>query len=209
MKKSDAIVKLKEKKIIAVIRGSDYETGMRTCISCIEGGITAIEMAYSNNNASSIIKDLREKYTQKVIIGAGTVLDAPTARSAIMNGAQFIVSPSFDKETALLCNTYEVPYIPGCMTVKEILTGMKYGSEIIKIFPGETLGQSYLKAIKSPLPQVTLMITGGVNKNNLKDWLKAGADCLGIGGELNKLASENKYDEVKELASLYVKEVSL
>ena len=155
-------------------------------------------MAYTNTSASEIIKQLCEIYKedQEVCIGAGTVLDAPTARMAILAGAKYIVSPSFDKETAILCNRYGIPYIPGCMTIKEIVTAMEAGSEIIKLFPGS--------AIRSPLPQVSLMVTGGVNLDNVQDWFKAGVDAIGVGGELNKLGAQGKFDEVTEIASQYV-----
>ncbi len=207
MNKSEIIQEIKKQKIVAVIRGEDFETGLQTCIACIDSGLTAIEMAYSNNYASEIIKVLNNKYKDdsKVIIGAGTVLDAATARLAILAGAKFIVSPSFDEETALLCNTYCIPYIPGCMTIKEVLTGMKYGSEIVKIFPGNTLGKGFLSAIRGPLPYATLMVTGGVNKDNMQEWFEAGADSLGIGGELNKLAAIGDFETLKKNAAEYVR----
>jgi len=206
MKKSDVITQLRQQKVVAVIRGDDYETGLKTCVACIDGGLTAIEMAFSNNQADAIIKTLCEQYKDDpdVLIGAGTVLDAPTARLAILAGARYVVSPSFDQETALLCNTYGVPYIPGCMTIKEIITGMKYGSELIKLFPGNTLGISYVSAVKSPLPQVSLMVTGGVNLETAKAWFDAGVDAIGVGGELNKLAQKGDFAEVTNKARQYV-----
>lgn len=206
MKKSETIMELKKQGVVAVIRGNSLEEGINISKACIEGGLTAIEMAYTNAFASEIIRQLVDMYKDHhdVCIGAGTVLDAPTARMAILAGAKYIVSPSFDEETATLCNRYGVPYIPGCMTIKEIVTAMEAGSEIIKLFPGSAFGPSYVGAIKSPLPQVSLMVTGGVNLNNVKDWFDAGVDAIGVGGELNKLGSQGQFDEVKNIASQYV-----
>ncbi|WP_028044526.1 bifunctional 4-hydroxy-2-oxoglutarate aldolase/2-dehydro-3-deoxy-phosphogluconate aldolase [Candidatus Stoquefichus massiliensis] len=206
MKKSETIMELKKQGVVAVIRGHSLSEGIEISKACIKGGLKAIEMAYTNTSASEIIKQLCEIYKedQEVCIGAGTVLDAPTARMAILAGAKYIVSPSFDKETAILCNRYGIPYIPGCMTIKEIVTAMEAGSEIIKLFPGSAFGPGYIGAIRSPLPQVSLMVTGGVNLDNVQDWFKAGVDAIGVGGELNKLGAQGKFDEVTEIASQYV-----
>ncbi|MBR5521658.1 MAG: bifunctional 4-hydroxy-2-oxoglutarate aldolase/2-dehydro-3-deoxy-phosphogluconate aldolase [Oscillospiraceae bacterium] len=206
MKKSEVIMELKNQGVVAVIRGESFEEGVNISKACIAGGLTAIEMAYTNAAASDIIKELTEMYkdNKQVLIGAGTVLDAPTARMAILAGAKYIVSPSFDKETAVLCNRYGVPYLPGCMTIKEIVTAMEAGSEIVKLFPGSAFGPGYIGAVKSPLPQVSLMVTGGVNLNNLDQWFKAGVDAVGVGGELNKLGAQGKFDEITEVASQYV-----
>ena len=207
MKKSETIMELKKQGVVAVVRGHSLSEGIEISKACIKGGLKAIEMAYTNTSASEIIKQLCEIYKedQEVCIGAGTVLDAPTARMAILAGAKYIVSPSFDKETAILCNRYGIPYIPGCMTIKEIVTAMEAGSEIIKLFPGSTFGPQYIKAIKSPLPQVSLMVTGGVNLKNAHEWFEAGVDAIGIGGELNQLASHSQYEQITKIANEYTK----
>lgn len=207
MKKSDIIMELKKQGVVAVIRGNSFKEGVNISKSCIEGGLKAIEMAYTNANASEIIKELNEMYKSdpEVCIGAGTVLDAPTARMAILAGAKYIVSPSFDHDTAILCNRYGVPYIPGCMTIKEIVTAMEAGSEIIKLFPGSAFGPSYVGAIKSPLPQVSIMVTGGVKLNNIDQWFQSGVDAIGVGGELNHLGAKGEFEEVQRIASEYVR----
>lgn len=206
MKKSDVIIELKKQGVVAVIRGNSLEEGVEISKACIAGGLKAIEMAYTNANASEIIKHLNELYKDdlEVCIGAGTVLDAPTARLAILAGAKYIVSPSFDQETAVLCNRYGVPYIPGCMTIKEIVTAMEAGSEIIKLFPGSAFGPGYIGAIQSPLPQVSIMVTGGVKLDNLDQWFDAGVDAIGVGGELNKLGAQGQFDEITRIAREYV-----
>lgn len=183
MKKSEVIMKLKQQGVVAVIRGDSFEEGYQASCACIEGYLKAIEVAFTNNKASEIISQLQQNYKDdnNVLIGAGTVLDAPTARNAIIAGAKYIVSPSFNKETAIMCNRYGVPYIPGCMTIREIVEAMEAGSEIIKLFPGSAFSPSYISAIKAPLPQVSLMVTGGVNLENAHQWFKAGVDAIGIG----------------------------
>lgn len=207
MKKSEIIMELKKQGVVAVIRGNSLEEGFNISKACIDGGLKAIEMAYTNANASEIIKKLNEEYADdpEVCVGAGTVLDAPTARLAILAGAKYIVSPSFDYETAVLCNRYGVPYIPGCMTIKEIVTAMEAGSEIIKLFPGSAFGPGYIGAVKSPLPQVSIMVTGGVKLDNLDQWFKAGVDAIGVGGELNKLGVLGQFDEITRIAGEYVR----
>ncbi|MEE0778586.1 MAG: bifunctional 4-hydroxy-2-oxoglutarate aldolase/2-dehydro-3-deoxy-phosphogluconate aldolase [Massilimicrobiota sp.] len=206
MRKSEVLTKLRQQGVVAVIRGETLEEGINISKACIQGGLKAIEMAYTNANASQIIKELNTMYQgdEDVFIGAGTVLDAPTARNAILAGAKYIVSPSFDQETAILCNRYGIPYIPGCMTIKEIVTAMEYGSEMIKLFPGSAFGPGYIGAIQSPLPQVSIMVTGGVKLDNVKQWFHAGVDAIGVGGELNKLGAQGQFDEVTQVASQYV-----
>ncbi|HGQ5861758.1 TPA: bifunctional 2-keto-4-hydroxyglutarate aldolase/2-keto-3-deoxy-6-phosphogluconate aldolase, partial [Streptococcus pneumoniae] len=112
--------------------------------------------------------------------------------------------PSFHAETAKMCNLYSTPYIPGCITLTEITTALEAGSEIIKLFPGSTLSPAYISAVKAPIPQVSVMVTGGVGLNNIPQWFAAGADAVGIGGELNKLASQGNFDRISEIAQQYV-----
>ncbi|WP_027089137.1 bifunctional 2-keto-4-hydroxyglutarate aldolase/2-keto-3-deoxy-6-phosphogluconate aldolase [Thomasclavelia saccharogumia] len=206
MTKSNIIIELKKQGVVAVIRGTSYEEGYQTAIACIKGNLKAIEIAYTNNNADMIIKQLSSNYQNDntVLIGAGTVLDAPTAKNAIMAGAKYIVSPAFNQETAIICNRYGIPYIPGCMTIKEIITAMGAGCEIIKLFPGSAFSPNYINAIKGPLPHTSLMVTGGVNLNNATEWFHAGVDAIGIGGEINKLAAKGQFDMIKEIAQKYV-----
>lgn len=206
MTKSDTIIELKKQKIIAVIRGNTKKEGLQASIACIKGGIKAIEIAYTNQYAGQIIKELVDLYQddQSVCIGAGTVLDAVTARDAILAGANYVVSPSFHAETAKMCNIYSTLYIPGCITLTEITTALEAGSEIIKLFPGSALSPAYISAVKAPIPQVSVMVTGGVGLNNIPQWFAAGADAVGIGGELNKLASQGNFDGISEIAQQYV-----
>ena len=195
--------------VVAVVRGESKEVGVNIAKSCIEGGVKAIEVAYTNKFANDIIKELAEEFDndKEVIIGAGTVLDTETARAAMLAGAKYIVSPSFNAETAKICNRYKVPYIPGVMTINEIVAAHEVGVDVIKLFPGSAFGQSYIKAIKGPIPYANVMVTGGVNLDNLDSWIKAGVDAVGIGGELNKLGGERKFEEITSICKNYIEKL--
>ena len=189
MIKINTLRALKECGVVAVVRGNSKEVGVEISKACVKGGVKALEVTYTNKFANDIIKELSEIYEGQddVVIGAGTVLDAETARAAMLAGAKYIVSPAFDLETAKICNRYKVPYLPGIMTINEIIAAHEAGVDFVKLFPGSAFGQGYVKAIKGPLPYANIMVTGGVNIDNLDSWIKAGVDAVGIGGELNKL----------------------
>ncbi len=210
MYKSEIISKLREKKIVTVVRGKTEEEALNIANACIKGGITCIEVTYTNPAASHVINTLKTTYKNNihVCIGAGTVLDAPTAKNAIEAGASYIVSPAFNAEVATLCNRYAIPYIPGCMTIQEMITAMEHGSEVIKLFPGSVLGENYIKAIKSPLPHMSIMVTGGVTLDNAASWLAKGVDAIGIGGEFNTLAANNEFDAITALSHDFVNAIS-
>lgn len=182
LKKSKVVQRITELGIVAVVRGNTVAEGIRISKACAKGGIPAIEVTYTVPGATEVIKALKEE--KNMIVGAGTVLDSTTARIAILAGAEFIVSPAFDEETAKLCNLYQVPYMPGCMTITEMTKAMEYGSEIIKLFPGSAFGPSFVKAVKAPLPQVNIMPTGGVSLENMEEWFANGVVAVGAGGKL-------------------------
>ncbi|MBU5335925.1 bifunctional 4-hydroxy-2-oxoglutarate aldolase/2-dehydro-3-deoxy-phosphogluconate aldolase [Intestinibacter bartlettii] len=206
MIKINTLRALKECGVVAVVRGNSKEVGVEISKACVKGGVKALEVTYTNKFANDIIKELSEIYEGQddVVIGAGTVLDAETARAAMLAGAKYIVSPAFDLETAKICNRYKVPYLPGIMTINEIIAAHEAGVDFVKLFPGSAFGQGYVKAIKGPLPYANIMVTGGVNIDNLDSWIKAGVDAVGIGGELNKLGEEGKFDEITTICEQYM-----
>lgn len=207
MKKIEKLIKLEKAGIIAVVRGDSYEQGKKACAALLEGGIKGLEITFTLPHADQVITELVEEIKdQKVIIGAGTVLDVVTARLAIMAGAEFIVSPTFDQATAKICNFYQIPYLPGCMTITEIKEAMKSGVDIVKLFPGSAYGPGIISAFKAPMPQVNIMPTGGVSLDNMEEWFKAGVVTVGVGGNLLKPADTGNYKEVTEMAESYVKE---
>ena len=206
MIKINTLRALKECGVVAVVRGNSKEVGVEISKACVKGGVKALEVTYTNKFANDIIKELSEIYEGQddIVIGAGTVLDAETARAAMLAGAKYIVSPAFDLETAKICNRYKVPYLPGIMTINEIIAAHEAGVDFVKLFPGSAFGQGYVKAIKGPLPYANIMVTGGVNIDNIDSWIKAGVDAVGIGGELNKLGEEGKFDEITAICEQYM-----
>lgn len=209
MQKSETIQAIAKSGVVAVVRGDSKKQAYQTAKACVTGDIKAIEMTFTAPAADQNITELQQEYQADadVVIGAGTVLDVTTARIAILAGAKFIVSPAFDQATALLCNEYQIPYIPGCMTLTEIQTAMKYGAEVIKAFPGSVLGTKFVHAIKAPLPQVNIMPTGGVNLENMKDWFAAGVVAIGAGSDLTGAAKNNDFAAVTKKAQAYHQEL--
>jgi 2-dehydro-3-deoxyphosphogluconate aldolase/(4S)-4-hydroxy-2-oxoglutarate aldolase len=179
--------------LVAIIRADVSDHAARIAEACAKGGIAALEVTFTVPGAAKVIEELSRKYRNEMIIGAGTVLDSETARIAILSGAQFVVSPALNVETARLCNRYQIPHMPGTGTVKEIIEAMEAGAEIIKIFPSEGLGPGFVKAVRSPLPQAQLMPTGGVSLDNVSDWIRAGCVAVGVSGHLTgyKTASDS------------------
>lgn len=209
MEKEKVIAKIKEVGVVAVIRGNDAEHGVKISDACIAGGVTAIEVAFTTPRAHETIKTLVDKYkdNENVVIGAGTVLDPETARIAILNGAEFVVSPSINLETIKLCNRYRIACMPGTTTIEGVLTAMEAGADIIKIFPGEIVGTKLIKAIKGPIPQAQLMPTGGVTVENLHEWLNVGCVAVGAGGSLTGGAKTGDYQLITDTAIKFIEAV--
>ncbi len=209
MKKFNVLNRISSVGVVAVIRANNEDDAIKTSAACINGGIPAIEVTFTVPGADGVIKALKNKFSDdELIVGAGTVLDSATARIAILAGAEYIVSPGFDLETAKLCNRYQVPYMPGCMTITEILRAMEAGCDIVKLFPGSLPGASYVKAVKGPLPQANIMPTGGVSLSNVADWINAGVVAVGTGSDLTGPAKTGDYEGVTELAKKFVAAVA-
>jgi 2-dehydro-3-deoxyphosphogluconate aldolase/(4S)-4-hydroxy-2-oxoglutarate aldolase len=189
--KLDILHKIVGPGLVAVIRASSAEQAAGIADACVEGGIQALEVTFTVPHATAVIADLAKRYASaQVAVGAGTVLDAETARAAILAGARFVVSPASDAATARLCRRYQVPYLPGAATATEIIRALEDGADIVKIFPGEVLGPAFIKAVHGPLPHAPLMPTGGVSVENAEQWIRAGSVALGVGGELTKGAAD-------------------
>ena len=207
MKKFQILKDLTESGVVAVIRADNEEQAINISKACLAGGIKGIELTFTVPGAADVIKTLADKFGNEMLIGAGTVLDSETARIAILAGANYIISPGFDAETAKLCNRYQVPYMPGCMTITEMITAMESGADIVKLFPGSAFGPDYVKAVKGPLPHANIMPTGGVNLNNIDQWIKAGCIAVGAGSDLTAPAKTGDYAGVTELAKQFVAKV--
>lgn len=204
MDKLQVIETVKKKGVVAVIRGNTPDEAVQISEACIAGGVTAIEVAFTTPRAHEAILTLSEKYKDnaQVVIGAGTVLDAETARMAILNGAAFVVSPAFDEATIKLCNRYRVACMPGTTTIQGVIQALELGADIVKVFPGEVVGSKFIKAVKGPLPQAQMMPTGGVSIDNVAEWFKAGAVAVGAGGALT--GGGKSLTEITETAKKFV-----
>jgi len=190
--KLDILHKIVGPGLVAVIRASSAELAARIADACVEGGIQALEVTYTVPNATAAIAELTKRYSSaQVAVGAGTVLDAETARAAILAGARFVVSPGSDAATARLCRRYQVPYLPGAGTSTEIIRALEDGADIVKVFPGEVLGPGFVKAVRGPLPHAPLMPTGGVSVDTAEQWIRAGCVALGVGSELTKVVADD------------------
>ncbi|WP_195575014.1 bifunctional 2-keto-4-hydroxyglutarate aldolase/2-keto-3-deoxy-6-phosphogluconate aldolase [Paenibacillus sp. 1001270B_150601_E10] len=212
MKKMQLIQKIVQEGVVAVLRGETAEEVVAMAEEAIRGGIKVIEITMTVPFALKAIEQLAQTYkwnssdeSTYAIIGVGTVLDAETARAAILSGAQFVVSPFLSAETVTLCNRYRVPVMPGAMTIKEMNEALELGADIVKLFPGNLYSPSVIKAIKGPLPQANIMPTGGVSLDNLGEWVKAGAVAVGIGSDLTNEAVKNQdYTLIRKKAAAYV-----
>jgi len=209
MDKLQVISKIKETGIVAVIRAESEEQAYKIVDACLKGGVTALEITFTVPRADKIIESVVKKYKDQVIVGAGTVLDAETARIAILAGAQYIVSPYLNTDMIKLCNRYQIATMPGAMTVKEVVEAMEAGADIIKIFPGGLFGPKIIKDIKGPLPQAQMMPTGGVDIDNVDEWIKAGAVAVGAGSALTKGAKTGDYELITKTAKMFIEKIKI
>ena len=208
LRKEGIVSKIKEGGLVAVVRAESSEKAFKITDACIEGGVAAVEITFTVPGAHKVIDDLANKYDSgEIIIGAGTVLDAETARTAILSGAQYVVSPCLNVETVKLCSRYQIACMPGAMTIKEVVECMEAGADIVKVFPGELFGPKIIKSIKGPIPQAELMPTGGVSVENVSDWIKAGAAAVGAGGSLTKGAKTGDYSLITSTARQFIQKI--
>jgi 2-dehydro-3-deoxyphosphogluconate aldolase / (4S)-4-hydroxy-2-oxoglutarate aldolase len=170
--------------VVAIIRLQDPHALHGVVQALAEGGVRALEVTMTVPRAIELIAELAPTLPDGFLLGAGTLIDAATTRRAITAGAQFIVSPVFRPDVISAGHEMDVPVMPGCFTATEILNAWEAGADIVKVFPATSVGPSYLKDIRGPLPHVKLMPTGGVSIDNVGDWLKAGAVAVGVGSAL-------------------------
>jgi 2-dehydro-3-deoxyphosphogluconate aldolase/(4S)-4-hydroxy-2-oxoglutarate aldolase len=206
--KLKVLEKLMDCGLVAVVRAETADQAKKIADACIKAGIAGIEVTFTVPGAADVIKELVNTYKSgEIIIGAGTVLDPETARVAILAGAQYVVSPCINVETIKLCNRYQVPVMPGAMTIKEVVEAMEAGADIVKVFPGEAFGPSFIKAIKGPIPQAPLMPTGGVSLENVGEWIKNGCVAVGVGGNLTAGAKTGDYDSITEIGKQFIAKI--
>jgi 2-dehydro-3-deoxyphosphogluconate aldolase / (4S)-4-hydroxy-2-oxoglutarate aldolase len=170
--------------IVAVIRAASDELLVDVAEALAAGGLDVMEVTFTIPRAHRALERVADRLGDRILLGAGTVLDPETARIALLSGAEFIVSPAINLDVIKLCRRYDKLVMPGAFTPTEVLTAWEAGADIVKIFPSEVAGPAFLKALAGPLPQVRMMPTGGVNLETAAAFLRAGAFALGVGGSL-------------------------
>lgn len=192
--------------IVAVVRSRDSQQLVEVVRALADGGVTIVEITMSVPDALDVLKQVKQALGERVLLGAGTVLDAETARAVMMAGAEYVVSPTLNLDVIRLCRRYDKLVMPGAFTPTEILTAWEAGADIVKVFPAEVVGPAFFRAVRAPLPQVRLMPTGGVDLKTASTFIQAGACCLGIGSQLvdPKAIAERNFGRIRDLAREYV-----
>ena len=206
MHRDEQVRLIEESGIIAIVRFDRSEQLIQVAKAIKAGGVGIIEFTMTTPNALGIIQESAREFGGEVLLGAGTVLDAETARAAILAGAEFVVAPTLNSKVIEVCRRYSKVVIPGAFTPTEILTAWQWGADFVKVFPASFGGPSYLKAIREPLPQVKLIPVGGVSLENTADFIKAGAVAVAVGGNLvkKKAIAEGNFAELTETARQFV-----
>ena len=206
MSKETQLKQVLDGGIVAIVRSPDSSQLVEVARALLDGGVRTIEITMSVPNALDVLRQVRTALGDKLLLGAGTVLDPETARAVLLAGAEFIVAPTINLEVIRMCQRYDKLIMPGAFTPTEILTAWEAGADVIKVFPAECVGPAFFKAVRGPLPQVRMMPTGGVDLTTAASFIKAGACCLGVGSQLvdPKLVAERNFARIRELAEQYV-----
>ena len=211
MKHREIIDRIKEMAIVPIVRTSNAEMAINAVEAVYEGGIPCVEITMTVDGAIKALEAVADRYGDKIILGAGTVLDPETARSCMLAGAQFFVTPALNTRTIEMAKRYSKPIFPGALTPTEVLTAWEAGADGVKIFPCSAVGGAkYIKALKGPFPQIEMVPTGGVNLETIGDFIGAGSSAVGVGGELidNKSCSDGNYKVITERARKFQEAVS-
>jgi 2-dehydro-3-deoxyphosphogluconate aldolase/(4S)-4-hydroxy-2-oxoglutarate aldolase len=206
MSKEAQLCRVLDSGIVAVVRSPNSSQLVEVARALADGGVTVVEITMSVPNALDVIRQVRLALGERLLLGAGTILDPETARAALQAGAEYIVSPTLNLKVIRLCRRYDKMVMPGAFTPTEILAAWETGADIVKVFPADVVGPLFFKALGGPLPQIRLMPTGGVDLTTAAAFLKAGACCLGIGSQLvePKAVAEGNFDRIRDLARQYV-----
>jgi 2-dehydro-3-deoxyphosphogluconate aldolase / (4S)-4-hydroxy-2-oxoglutarate aldolase len=206
MSGSENLQRVLDSGIVAILRAPSGEHLTNVAHALFEGGIDVIEVTFTVPDALQILAAVKKELGSRVLLGAGTVLDPETARAALLAGAEFIVSPVVNLDVIRLCKRYDKTVMPGAFTPTEVLSAWEHGADLVKVFPSDSVGAGYIKALKGPFPQIHLMPTGGVNLQTLPDFIKAGACAVGVGSSLveTQALHDDNMDRIRELAAQYV-----
>ncbi len=205
MSRTSTLDRILEGGIVAVIRSESPDQLVQVVRALAEGGVTAAEITFTVPDAIEVIRRVRMEMGDSIVLGAGSVLDPETARAALLAGAEYIVGPALNLDVIRLCRRYDKVVMPGAFTPTEVVSAWEAGADVVKIFPSDIGGPSYIKALRGPLPQVRMMPTGGVNLATAEDFLRAGACCLGIGGSLvePRAVASGDFGRLRDLAGQY------
>jgi 2-dehydro-3-deoxyphosphogluconate aldolase / (4S)-4-hydroxy-2-oxoglutarate aldolase len=209
MPKDADLARVSKSGLVAILRAPSGEILADVAEALLAGGVDVIEVTFTVPRAAKVIEQVADRLGDKILLGAGTVLDAETARTALLAGAEFVVAPTVNLEVIRLCRRYGKIVMPGAFSPTEILTAWEAGADIVKVFPSEITGPGYLKALRGPLPQIRLMPSGGVNLQTAADYLRAGAYTLGVGGSLvePKALANRDLARIESLARQFVEVV--
>ena len=192
--------------IVAVIRSEKPDQLIQVVQALAKGGVTAAEITFTVPDADRVIREVRKALGDSIVLGAGTILDTETARTAILAGAEYLVTPCLNLDVIRLAKRYGTAIMPGSFSPTECLAAWEAGADIVKVFPAEVVGPPFFKAMRGPLPQIRLMPTGGVDLNTAESFLAAGACCLGVGSSLvePKAVAAGDFERIESLAAQYV-----
>jgi len=211
MTAKEILSSITEIAIVPVVRAASAENAIQAVEAIYNGGIRAAEITMTVPGAVRVLEKVADRFGDKIVLGAGTVLDAETARICMLAGAEFIVSPALRPAVIETCKRYSKVVCPGALTPTEVITAWEAGADVVKVFPcGNVGGAKYIKALKGPFPHVEMIPTGGVNLETAADFLKAGACALGVGGELvdAKLMKDGRYDQIEQRARQFLAAVA-
>lgn len=209
MSRIDTLKRIEESGLIAVIRADSAEQLVDVCKALADGGCIAAEITMTTPNALAAIEAARHALGDRAIVGVGSVLDAETARAAILAGAQFVFAPTFNPEVITMAHRYDKAVVPGALTPTEIMAAWQAGADLVKVFPANHFGPKYFKDLLAPMPQLKLTPTGGVDLDTAEQWIKAGAVALGVGSALVKkdLIRAKDWKTLTSLAAQFVEKV--
>lgn len=207
MNKPEVLQRINEVGVIPVVRAASPEEAIQVIEAIKTGGLAILEITMTVPRAVKVIEEVANRYADEVLVGAGTVLDAETARNCILAGASFIVSPSLNIRTIELCQRYSIAVFPGALTPTEVVTAWQAGADAVKVFPcGAVGGAKYLASLKAPLPRIEMIPTGGVSLATAASFIAAGAFALGVGADLVDLAAirSGEPEKVAQAAGAYI-----
>ena len=206
MNKAEVLERIQELGLLAVLRGPSPEVTIKMVEALVAGGVCGIEITYSTPDAAGVVRQLGKQFGDAIVLGMGTCTAPEHAAQAVEAGAQFLVSPHTEPKLAAAMRDTGLLLMMGALTPSEVMASRKLGSDVVKLFPGSMGGAAYMKALKGPFPDIPMMPTGGVSKENVGDWFKAGALAVGAGSQLcpKELALAGRFDEITAIAEDFV-----